>query len=130
MGSRCATGNNNSIQIIFFYFFFYFFLSIPGTSIQIIFSINYIWQSLCIFNNTWNIDKTAGTNIIGGPFLGGNFWSDYAGEDTTGDGLGDTLIPHTCGGNIKGGGDSLPLVSARGFSLRYFTMATVVELLI
>jgi parallel beta-helix repeat protein len=26
-------------------------------------------------NNTWNITKTAGVNIIGGPYLGGNFWA-------------------------------------------------------
>jgi parallel beta-helix repeat protein len=28
-------------------------------------------------NNIWNITKTAGTNIVGGPHLGGNYWSDY-----------------------------------------------------
>ena len=40
--------------------------------------------------NTWNISKTSGTNIIGGSWLGGNYWSDYTGSDTDGDGLGDT----------------------------------------
>ena len=24
--------------------------------------------------NEWNISKTTGTNIVGGPYLGGNFW--------------------------------------------------------
>lgn len=26
--------------------------------------------------NTWNISKTPGVNIIGGPYLGGNFWAN------------------------------------------------------
>ncbi|MCD6246922.1 MAG: right-handed parallel beta-helix repeat-containing protein, partial [Candidatus Diapherotrites archaeon] len=29
----------------------------------------------------WNIAKQEGTNIVGKPYLGGNYWSDYAGED-------------------------------------------------
>ena len=61
-------------------------------------------------NNIWNITKTAGTNIIGGSWLGGNYWSDYAGEDLDGDGLGNTLIPYNSSGNIQNGGDWHPLV--------------------
>ena len=60
-------------------------------------------------NNRWNITKTAGTNIIGGPYLGGNYWSDYTGIDTDEDGLGDWLTPYSCSGEIKNGGDYLPL---------------------
>jgi parallel beta-helix repeat protein len=58
-------------------------------------------------NNIWNISEISGTNIIGGPWLGGNYWSDYNGNDTNGDGLGDT--PY----NISGGTnkDYLPLVA-------------------
>ncbi len=61
-------------------------------------------------NNTWNITKTSGKNIIGGSWLGGNFWSDYAGNDTDGDGLGDTLLPYNSTGGIINGGDCLPLI--------------------
>jgi len=61
-------------------------------------------------NNIWNISKILGTNIVGGSWLGGNYWSDYAGEDLDEDGFGDTLLPYNSSGNITNGGDWLPLV--------------------
>lgn len=59
--------------------------------------------------NIWNTSKTTGTNIIGGAYLGGNYWSDYVGSDNTGDGIGDTELPYNSLGNIATGGDYLPL---------------------
>ena len=61
-------------------------------------------------DNIGNITKTDGTNIIAGSWLGGNYWSDYTGEDSDGNGLGDTQIPYNSSSGIRNGGDWLPLV--------------------
>jgi len=66
--------------------------------------------------NNWNITKTMGTNIIGGPYIGGNYWDDYTGFDTSvpADGIGDISLPYTSGGDILLGGDALPLTNKTG----------------
>jgi hypothetical protein len=55
--------------------------------------------------NNWNIALTPGTNIIGGPSIGGNYWSDYTGFDNNADGFGDTPYTNT---NVY---DLLPLTN-------------------
>lgn len=51
----------------------------------------------------WNISKTKGENIVGGNWLGGNYWDEYMGVDHDEDGIGDTAVPF-------GPGDHLPLM--------------------
>ncbi len=57
--------------------------------------------------NSWNITKTLRTNILGGPFQGGNFYSDYTGTDPDADGFGDTPYILLGGQSTQ---DILPLV--------------------
>lgn len=42
------------------------------------------------YTNYFNITPISGTNIIGGSWIGGNYWNDYYQNDTTGDYIGDT----------------------------------------
>jgi hypothetical protein len=65
-------------------------------------------------DNTWNVLKTAGANIIGGSSLGGNYWSDYMGMDGDNDTLGDIFLPYKAQGNISTGGDLRPLTLVTG----------------
>ena len=67
--------------------------------------------------NAWNITKTRGSSIVGGPYLGGNFWQNYRGKDMGVDGLGDTRIPYNESGHIINGGDYLPLTCPKENSL-------------
>ena len=62
--------------------------------------------------NRWNISKTLGTNIVDGPYLGGNYYGEYTDEDADGDGLGDTPyeIKDNVGEQIMNK-DYLPLVT-------------------
>ncbi|MHA2277477.1 MAG: NosD domain-containing protein, partial [Candidatus Kariarchaeaceae archaeon] len=59
--------------------------------------------------NKYNTTKQVGSNIIGGSYLGGNYWDDYTGIDNDADGLGDTNLPYNSSNLILTGGDYLPL---------------------
>jgi len=66
--------------------------------------------------NQYNITKTSGTNIIGGSFIAGNYYDNYAGLDIDDDGIGDTDLPYTSNGSIVTGGDYQPLTLQATFS--------------
>lgn len=74
---------------------------------------NYIGGNVSIFGinmvYTWNVTNTTGPNIVGGPFIGGNYYTDYTGNDSDGDGFGGYpyFIPNPSGSNNH---DWLPLV--------------------
>ncbi len=63
--------------------------------------------------NAWNTTKTVGPNIVGGPFLGGNYYSDYTSSDRNGDGIWDQPYKISGGNNY----DWLPLVASSGGTL-------------
>ena len=58
-------------------------------------------------NNAWNISRSAGSNIMGGIWLGGNYFSNYSGPDADMDGIGD--VPYAIAGP-GGSQDMLPLI--------------------
>jgi parallel beta-helix repeat protein len=63
-------------------------------------------------SGNFNIEKTpvASGNIIGGPFLGGNYWHDYTGKDDNYDGIGDTPYMVIYYSSYYKKYDNLPLV--------------------
>lgn len=65
--------------------------------------------------NHWNIKRTSGTNIVGGPYIAGNFWANPGGTgfsetatDENKDGIADTAYNES---NVT---DYFPLVSVPG----------------
>jgi S-layer protein (TIGR01567 family) len=76
-----------------------------------------IYEPLYPTNNVWNVNKTADTNIVGGPYLGGNYWARPNGKgfsqrhaDTDGDGICEYpfVLSYSMGEYNK---DYLPLAS-------------------
>ncbi|WP_164997748.1 S-layer protein domain-containing protein [Methanolobus psychrotolerans] len=65
---------------------YYYGITIYSGSSANLFYNNYFNNTVNLkqyFNasNTWNVDKTAGENIVGGPYIGGNCWTNPDGTD-------------------------------------------------
>lgn len=67
--------------------------------------------------NTYSTEKTAGTNIAGGPYIGGNFWGKPDGtgfSDTATDADGDGIVDAAYSFKNSIYADPLPLISING----------------
>jgi len=119
---------NNTISSNGYGIFLNFIQSTSSASNNRIYNNKFVNNTINAFdsgtNNSYNTTKTLGTNIIGGPYLGGNFWSNYNGTDINSDGLGDTNLPYNSGGNIGTGGDYLPLTTV-GFGGQVSSCTTI-----
>jgi len=79
-------------------------------------------------NNTWNTSKTAGKNIVSGPYLGGNYWANSSGAgfsenctDADKDGIADSAY------EIKNGTyDYMPLTIIPSSTTRHKSSANYV----
>jgi thermopsin len=60
-----------------FYDPYYFFTRTPSCPAFITAATG---NTTCYFQEAWNVPHLPGPNIIGGPFLGGNFWWNYGDE--------------------------------------------------
>ena len=72
-------------------------------------------NGLDAWKNYWNTTETFATNILGGHYTGGNYWSDYNGTDTDQDYIGDTALPYNSTQGIVNGGDYRPLMLPAGY---------------
>jgi parallel beta-helix repeat protein len=64
--------------------------------------------------NLWNVTSRPGPNIIGGPSIGGNYYTDYTDNDTNGDGFGESPYLIENKASVPDGYDWLPLTEVAG----------------
>jgi parallel beta-helix repeat protein len=97
---------------------YYGFYVCPRSDMNTIYNNYFNETNITIKNgigNHYNIAKTAGTNIVGGPYIGGNYWAKPDGTgfsqkavDSDGDGISDSAYANISGSIYS---DSLPLVT-------------------
>lgn len=75
-GNNTLSGNNVSRNIVWG---IYFARISNNTIYNNFFNNNVNFMSRSNLDNEWNISKTQGINIVGGPNLGGNFWANPMG---------------------------------------------------
>jgi parallel beta-helix repeat protein len=103
-----AVNNNIFDNIIISNYAGIYMLSSEGNNIY----NNYLDNTMPLYNardngyNPWNASKKLGENIVGGPYIGGNYYSDYIGKDGDSDGFGDT--PYAIPGGYSV--DYMPLI--------------------
>jgi parallel beta-helix repeat protein len=77
-----ASSNNNIVGN--------FIIACTNVGFEVYRSSNNTVYSNTLIGNTFQVHSTASTNIWDNGPPGGNYWSDYTGVDSNGDGIGDT----------------------------------------
>jgi parallel beta-helix repeat protein len=94
---------NNTASNNDYYYGEYYGIELYGSSDNLIYN-NYFNNTNNVCDdgsNQWNTTIiTTGPNIIGGPSIGGNYWSDYTCTDPDGDGFGEEPYNITDGSNF------------------------------
>ena len=79
---------------------------VHAASVQFYDNIFYCTPQINASEVSLNVSRQEGPNVVGGPYVGGNWWVNYTGVDEDGDGFGDT--PFELGPGLV---DYLPLIA-------------------